>query len=956
MTKDVREGKTMREKNNHLKALILIVSICFAFIITGIKADAGTGSLINVAENKSADSSGGEGAGIDIPSVEETGIQNYNPGSVSNDDAEELFEKYIEETGGKKSAPKLRSSAGGKLSGVNRAIYAKLTQYISQVAAGDRDSTVFEVKVEEYGLDRLTWTASELGVDAIVVNNAISDEAKAAVRAKGDFDLSRIVHSLLADNPYALYWYDKTVSTNSRKNYTLFATYDHSAGEYVITLSGSAVFSFPVAEEYSSGEYVFNTEIGKSVQTIVDNANAIVTKYTEVSDYEKLDGYRQEICDLVSYNDDAAEGDISYGNPWQLIWVFDNDPDTNVVCEGYAKAFHFLCNLTEFYGDIDCITVTGILAGGTGSGSHMWNVVTMENGKNYLADVTNCDEDTIGADRQLFLVGFAGGSVTSGYTFKTLSPNNDEYIVSYEYSEESFADFSNDELAIAGEQYVFIDNGVAEFVEKGIKYSVSSGAAKVTGYRGRPVDLIIPDKIADIPVTTISGDAFDKCQTLKTIQLPASLKVIEDGSYDSLAVTAAFSSCESLTSVTFADNSQLEYLGAFCFYQCKQLVSINFPPSLRVVAESCFNNCESLKAIVFLSDDIDFDSNAFAGYETNNYTIISCEGSAVERKIKDLGLNSASLEDKAKADETEKMIRDIPAVLSAADEKIVNDVNDAVAGLTEDQKKLISNQGLLKVENAKKAMTVIKLIVSMDAEDSAKVTAARKAYNSLTNQQKQMIATAVLNMLVKAEENLKEKDTAVIPAEVPEGKPAGKPAAKPVLVSRIKLSGISNKVAAGKKIRLTAKVLPGNAANKKLKWTVSNKKYAVVNQKGVVTINKKAGGKSVKITAKAMDGSGKNASWNIKIMKGAVKKITVKGLKKTLKAGKTMQLKAVVKTTKGKPVNKKLKWTSLNTKWATVTQKGKVKAKPAGKGKTVKIKVTSTDGTGKTVIKKIKIK
>ena len=176
-------------------------------------------------------------------------------------------------------------------------------------------------------------------------------------------------------------------------------------------------------------------------------------------------------------------------------------------------------------------------------------------------------------------------------------------------------------------------------------------------------------------------------------------------------------------------------------------------------------------------------------------------------------------------------------------------------------------------------------------------------------------------------------------------------------VSRIILTGISKKIVHGKKIKLTVTILPKNAANKKLKWSTSNKKLATVTQSGLVKISKKAKpGKTVKITAAATDGSGKKQVWAIKVMKGAVKKITVKGYKKTLKAGKTMKLKAVVKTTKGKPVNKKLKWTSLSPKYATVTQTGKVKAKPAGKGKTVKIKVESTDGTNKSVVKKIKIK
>lgn len=185
---------------------------------------------------------------------------------------------------------------------------------------------------------------------------------------------------------------------------------------------------------------------------------------------------------------------------------------------------------------------------------------------------------------------------------------------------------------------------------------------------------------------------------------------------------------------------------------------------------------------------------------------------------------------------------------------------------------------------------------------------------------------------------------------------SGSKTSKKIKVKKITLSGISHKIAAGKKLRLKATVYPKTATNKKLKWTSSNKKLATVTQTGLVKIKKRTGGKTVRITAKAKDGSGRKAVWKIKIMKGAVKKIKIKGYKKTLKAGKTMKLKAIVKTTKGKPVNKKLKWTTSNKKYATVTQKGLVKAKPAGKGKTVKIKVMSTDGTNKSVVKKIKIK
>ncbi|MBR4760438.1 MAG: family 16 glycosylhydrolase [Lachnospiraceae bacterium] len=175
------------------------------------------------------------------------------------------------------------------------------------------------------------------------------------------------------------------------------------------------------------------------------------------------------------------------------------------------------------------------------------------------------------------------------------------------------------------------------------------------------------------------------------------------------------------------------------------------------------------------------------------------------------------------------------------------------------------------------------------------------------------------------------------------------------LVDQITLTGISKKIAAGKKITLTASVAPANAADQTLTWKSSNTKYATVSDKGVVTTKKAGAGKSVTITATANDGSGKTATYQIKIMKKAVQKITLKASKKTVKAGKSVTIKATVNPS-GKNTNKVLSWKSSNTKYATVNDKGVVKTKKAGKGKTVKITATATDGsnTKKTITIKIK--
>ena len=172
-------------------------------------------------------------------------------------------------------------------------------------------------------------------------------------------------------------------------------------------------------------------------------------------------------------------------------------------------------------------------------------------------------------------------------------------------------------------------------------------------------------------------------------------------------------------------------------------------------------------------------------------------------------------------------------------------------------------------------------------------------------------------------------------------------------VSKITLSGISKKIAAEKKVKLTAKISPSNATNKALTWKSSNSKIATVNSKGVVTMKKNSGGKKVTITAIANDGSRVKGTYKITSMKGVVKKVAISG-KKSVKAGKSLKLKARVNASKG--ANTKLKWTSSNTKYAKVNSKGAVKAYKKGKGKTVKITALATDGSNKKSSIKIKIK
>ena len=307
-------------------------------------------------------------------------------------------------------------SAGDALEGTNKVVYDYLSEQIRQVAAGNVTQTQFFVYAKDLGLDQI-WTAKDLHVDYIwedtmgpngTLTTNISTATREALQERLDFDLDHIMNALIFDYPYELYWYDKTYGASEASCYS--GTRSFSGKEDTVQLT---YFSFllAVSQDYAVIEgnavYIYQPDPAKQAKASAALAEAkhVVDANVGKTDYEKLVAYKNYICDATSYNDFAAVTvNYPYGDPWQLISVFDDDPTTTVVCEGYAKAFQLLCDLTDFGRDVQCILVDGEMHDGTGAGSHMWNIVQIE-GDSYLVDVTNCDTNTIGYPSELFLVG-----------------------------------------------------------------------------------------------------------------------------------------------------------------------------------------------------------------------------------------------------------------------------------------------------------------------------------------------------------------------------------------------------------------------------------------------------------------------------------------------------------------------------------------------------------------------
>ena len=315
-------------------------------------------------------------------------------------------------------------------------VYFLLKVEVENVADGERTSTVFSGPVSDltdYGLiEKTKFYTADLGYETVDDSNK-REVAAAMLERMNLKGITPAMRALLADCPYELYWFDKTSAGGY--NYTFQYEYDKDkSGAYTIELTGYTV-RLAVAQSYAVEKYEVTTEYADAVNAAIENARAIAEAAQDYSDVGKLEYYLDQICMLASYNTAAAHGGLPYGDPWQIIYVFDGDPSTKVVCEGYAKAFAYLCELSSFSEEVEWYTVTGKT-----TENHMWNILSL-NGNNFLVDPTNCDDGAIGQGKQLFLVGYDKGSVDEGYTFRCRTGS-----ISYRYDAATLAAFGEADL------------------------------------------------------------------------------------------------------------------------------------------------------------------------------------------------------------------------------------------------------------------------------------------------------------------------------------------------------------------------------------------------------------------------------------------------------------------------------------------------------------------------------
>ncbi|MGI6301958.1 MAG: leucine-rich repeat protein [Verrucomicrobiota bacterium] len=124
---------------------------------------------------------------------------------------------------------------------------------------------------------------------------------------------------------------------------------------------------------------------------------------------------------------------------------------------------------------------------------------------------------------------------------------------------------------------------------------------EIIDYNGSDAEVVIPDTIEGLPVTSIGGRAF-YLSGLTSVTIPNSVTSIGDW---------AFTSCWGLTSVTIGDS--VTNIGNGAFDGCSGLNSVTIPDSVTSIGDSAFSGCSGLTSVTIPDSVTSIGDGAFAG-------------------------------------------------------------------------------------------------------------------------------------------------------------------------------------------------------------------------------------------------------------------------------------------------------------------------------------------------------
>ena len=204
--------------------------------------------------------------------------------------------------------------------------------------------------------------------------------------------------------------------------------------------------------------------------------------------------------------------------------------------------------------------------------------------------------------------------------------------------------------------------------DQGLTYTLNNEdkTATVANYDNSTPDGVIdiPDTVKkdniDYTVTAIGYSAFGSLSTpinVSSVFIPATVLSIGD---------SAFIYCDALTTVTFAENSQLksieraafwgsehvhprfkeikipdsvETIGNGAFYECRDLERIALPSALQTLSSVTFYNCTALSEVTFPASLKTIESSAFSGCRNLSEVKLPASLTAIQSSVFHLCIN-----------------------------------------------------------------------------------------------------------------------------------------------------------------------------------------------------------------------------------------------------------------------------------------------------------------------------
>lgn len=117
-------------------------------------------------------------------------------------------------------------------------------------------------------------------------------------------------------------------------------------------------------------------------------------------------------------------------------------------------------------------------------------------------------------------------------------------------------------------------------------YSITDGKIKLLRYTGSDANVVVPEKVGDLPVGEIGEMAFAYNTAIKSVDIPGSLT--ETGKF-------AFYHCDNLEKVILHEGTTA--VSYACFSACTSLKDVSFPASVKTIGIAAFKGCTALTSI-----------------------------------------------------------------------------------------------------------------------------------------------------------------------------------------------------------------------------------------------------------------------------------------------------------------------------------------------------------------------